>query len=51
MHEQKKIGAALRSIRMKINANIEENRTLSKLRDSLLPKLMSGELDVSNLDL
>jgi type I restriction enzyme S subunit len=51
MHEQKKIGAVLRSIRMKINANIEENRTLSKLRDSLLPKLMSGELDVSNLDL
>ena len=28
-----------------------ENRQLSLLRDSLLPKLMSGELDVSNLDL
>lgn len=26
-----------------------ENRKLTKLRDSLLPKLMSGELDVSNL--
>ena len=28
-----------------------ENRQLSSLRDSLLPKLMSGELDVSELDL
>lgn len=27
-----------------------ENRQLSSLRDSLLPKLMSGELDVSELD-
>lgn len=31
--------------------NEEENRKLSALRDSLLPKLMSGELDVSNIDL
>ena len=30
---------------------IEENMQLSKLRDTLLPKLMSGELDVSTLDL
>lgn len=28
-----------------------ENRSLATLRDSLLPRLMSGELDVSNLDL
>ena len=28
-----------------------ENRKFSSLRDSLLPKLMSGELDVSGLDL
>ena len=28
-----------------------ENHRLLKLRDSLLPKLMSGELDVSNLDI
>ena len=28
-----------------------ENRSLEALRDSLLPKLMSGELDVSELDL
>ena len=32
--------------------NLEaENRSLAALRDSLLPKLMSGELDVSELDL
>lgn len=31
--------------------NEEENRKLSKLRDALLPKLMSGELDVSGIDL
>ena len=28
-----------------------ENRYLASLRDTLLPKLMSGELDVSELDL
>lgn len=31
--------------------NEEENRKLAILRDSLLPKLMSGEIDISNLDL
>ena len=31
--------------------NEEENRKLATLRDSLLPKLMSGEIDISNLDL
>ena len=31
--------------------NEEENSRLSKLRDTLLPKLMSGELDVSDIDL
>ena len=34
-----------------MKTNEEENRKLSKLRDTLLPKLMSGELDVSNIDL
>ena len=32
-------------------SNQYENSRLSQLRDSLLPKLMSGELDISNLDL
>lgn len=29
----------------------EQNQSLAALRDNLLPKLMSGELDVSNIDL
>lgn len=31
--------------------NNEENEHLENLRDTLLPKLMSGELDVSDLDI
>ena len=34
-----------------MKGNEEENRRLSELRDTLLPKLMSGELDVSNIDI
>lgn len=34
-----------------MKSNEAENCTLAKLRDSLLPKLMSGELDVSDIDL
>jgi len=32
-------------------ANQEENAKLADIRDTLLPRLMSGELDVSELDL
>ena len=34
-----------------IHNNSQENMRLAALRDSLLPKLMSGELDVSSFDL
>lgn len=34
-----------------IAANICENQKLAQLRDAILPKLMSGELDVSNIEL
>ena len=34
----------------KIENNLLENERLTTLRDSLLPKLISGELDVSSLD-
>lgn len=34
-----------------ILSNQKENIELANLRDSLLPKLMSGEVDVSNIDL
>lgn len=36
---------------MLMKANEEENCKLSRLRDTLLPQLMSGELDVSEIDL
>ena len=35
----------------KIVSRTYENALLAEMRDSLLPKLMSGELDVSNIDL
>ena len=35
----------------KIWANEEESASLAKFRDALLPKLMSGEIDVSNIQL
>ena len=34
-----------------IISNQRENQQLSELRNALLPKLMSGELDVSNIDI
>lgn len=34
-----------------IMKNNEENKNLTQLRDTLLPKLMSGEIDVSNIDI
>ena len=35
----------------KMWANQVENKYLSSLRDTLLPKLMSGEIDVSDIDI
>ena len=34
-----------------IGSNCNENKYLSNLRDALLPRLMSGELDVSNINI
>ena len=39
------------SIFISIKHNREEIATLTTLRDALLPKLMSGEIDVSNVDI
>jgi len=47
----RKFDAACQSIFSKIYANGLENEELALLRDTLLPKLMSGELDVSGIDL
>ena len=38
-------------LRKQIEYNNLQNQTLAQLRDCLLPKLMSGELDVSELAL
>ena len=40
-----------KAITNRLYANYNENESLKALRDTLLPRLMSGELDVSNLDL
>ena len=34
-----------------IEKNIMENETLYKLRDTLLPKLMNGEIDLDNIEI
>jgi len=41
------IGKVLESFFQQIKINSEENQYLSQLRDTLLPKLISGELEVS----
>jgi type I restriction enzyme S subunit len=43
------INLIFKKIRHSIIGNNEENEILSNLRDLLLPKLMSGEIDVSNV--
>lgn len=43
--------ATVEPIFEKIWFNQNENEKLSSLRDTLLPKLMSGELDISDIDL
>ena len=35
----------------KMWANEEENASLAKIRDALLPKLMSGEIDVTSIEI
>lgn len=34
-----------------IIANVTESRTLAQIRDALLPKLMSGEISVDELEM
>ena len=47
---QEKIAKALESIYKQLWINLEENERLEALRDSLLPKLMSGELKINEID-
>ncbi len=46
-----RIGSLLQPIYDLIIANRIESKKLADTKDTLLPKLMSGELDVSNIDL
>lgn len=41
----------VKPIMHQIALNALQNRDLAKLRDSLLPKLMSGEIDVDSIEL
>ena len=48
---QSEIAPLLASIRSQIAVNVTENQRLNQLRDTLLPKLMSGEVDVSSIQI
>lgn len=48
--DYKRIGALLQPIYDLIIANRIENKKLAEARDTLLPKLMSGEFDISEVD-
>mgnify|MGYP002568879586 CR=1 FL=1 len=45
------ISSSLEPIFAAYRANVDESKYLAELRDVLLPKLMSGEIDVSKIDL
>lgn len=49
--EYSRVGKLLRPIYDLIIANRVKSKSLADLRDALLPKLISGELDVSNIDI
>ena len=51
IESQSEVSAFLSQIRMSISHNQLENQRLEQLRDALLPKLMSGEIDVSDVKL
>ena len=49
--DAEQLNGLLRSIFIQIAENVTESKCLAEIRDTLLPKLMSGELNVSELDL
>lgn len=51
MDAQNQIVPLFTSIREQISFNVAENKYMAQLRDALLPKLMSGEIDISNIQL
>ncbi len=50
-NELNRFDSVARSITEQIFVNCQESEKLKQLRDMLLPKLMSGELDISDIDL
>lgn len=46
-----RIGSLLTDFHTKIISNRLENKKLLELRDALLPKLMSGEIDVDGIEI
>lgn len=46
-----KFEQTVRPIRKLMELNLEESRRLKSIRDTLLPKLMSGEIDLTNLEI
>lgn len=49
--EIEKFDAIAREMTNQIYANCKENENLTQMRDTLLPKLMSGEIDLSNISI
>ena len=49
--DAEQLNGLLRTIFIQIAENVTESKCLAEIRDALLPKLMSGELNVSELDL
>ena len=51
LEEQNKICNVINPLFNKINENKKENYNLEQLRDTLLPKLMNGEIDLANIEI
>ena len=51
MNEVKQYNDLVTPLFEKIGANELENSTLANLRDTLLPKLMAGEIDLDSLNI
>ena len=50
MLQNTRMNEIAKSIFTKMSENLSEIANLTKLRDSLLPKLMSGELKINEID-
>ena len=49
LNKMEHFNATIQPLFNQIRQNQEQNKVLSSLRDTLLPKLMSGEIDVSSI--